>query len=152
MRFKVENVKSVESKEVKKVLSDWRNGIISKSDCIEKLFFEMGLSDSEIKDIEELEVAGNSMVYNVCKSRGLKRGLDIRNCDMIESSRNSSKGLNNEYIEFLDKYVESKKGKIIKLNDIVISFCLSFGKSEVYSRKVIKKYEELKNIKFVKSR
>lgn len=146
----VKKVCKVEGKEVEDVLGKWRNGSISKSDLIEIMFFELGLSDGEIKGIEELEVNMNSMVYNVCKSRGLKRGIDIRNNDKIEKSNRNGNELDIKYMEFLDSWVSSKKS--MKLNEVVIGLCLFSKKSEVYCRKIVKKYEKLKGINFIKSR
>ena len=44
----------INSKEVKKVLKDFESGIINKSNCIVKLFFEYGLDSNNIKNIELL--------------------------------------------------------------------------------------------------
>lgn len=150
MRYNVVEEKELNSKEVKKVLKDFESGVINKSCCISKLFFECGMDSNVIKGIEVLGCEDNSMVYNVIKKEGLLRGIDIRNSDSIDKSSSKSSGLSNEFIEFVDKWISEKKS--MKLNDIVIGSCLNFRKSEVYIRKLIKKYEKLKNVEFVKSR
>ena len=151
MRFNKVEKMDINSKEVKKVLENWRKGIINKSGCISELFYVCGLEDKEIKNIEELGIMDNSMSYNVIKKEGLLRGIDIRNSEFIDKSvRSGENGLSNEVMEFLNNWVDSKKS--MKLNEVVIGLCIYMKKSEVYCRKVIKKYEELKNIKFVKSR
>ena len=150
MRYNVVEEKELNSKEVKKVLKDFESGIINKSKCISELFYVCGLDSNGIKGIEVLGCEDNSMVYNVIKKEGLLRGIDIRNSDSIDKSSSKSSGLSNEFIEFVDKWISEKKS--MKLNDIVIGSCIYFKKSEVYIRKLIKKYEKLKGMEFVKSR
>ena len=152
MRYNVVEEKELNSKEVKKVLKDFVEGKISKSSCIEELFFVCGLDSNVIKNMEELGISENSMCYNVIKKCGLLRGIDIRNSSDIDKGNNGSNGngLSNEFIEFVDKWISEKKS--MKLNDVVIGCCLNFRKSEVYIRKLVKRYEKLKNIEFVKSR
>lgn len=150
MRYNVVEEKGLDSKEVKSVLKSFENGSINKSNCIVKLFFECGLDSNVIKGIEVLGCEDNSMCYNVIKKEGLLRGIDIRNSSDIDKSSSKSSGLSNEFIEFVDKWISEKKS--MKLNDIVIGSCIYFKKSEVYIRKLIKKYEKLKGMEFVKSR
>ena len=151
MRYNLVEEKELNSKEVKKVLKDFESGIINKSNCIVKLFFEYGLDSNNIKNIELLGCEDNSMVYNVIKKEGLLRGIDIRNSsDIDKSSRSGENGLSSEFIEFVDKWISEKKS--MKLNDIVVGSCIYFRKSEVYIRKLVKRYEKLKGIEFVKSR
>ena len=150
MRYNVVEEKGLDSKEVKSVLKSFENGGINKSNCIVKLFFECGMDSNIIKGIEVLGCEDNSMVYNVIKKEGLLRGIDIRNSDSIDKSSSKSSGLSNEFIEFVDKWISEKKS--MKLNDIVVGSCIYFKKSEVYIRKLIKKYEKLKNVEFIKSR
>ena len=142
--------KGLDSKEVKKVLKDFENGIINKSNCISELFYVCGLDSNVIKSIEVLGCEENSMVYNVVKKEGLLRGIDIRNSSDVDKSSSKSRGLSSEVMEFLNNWVDSKKS--MKLNEVVIGLCIYMKKSEVYCRKVIKKYEKLKGIEFVKSR
>lgn len=150
MRFNEVEKMDINSKEVKSVLKSFENGVINKSNCIVKLFFECGMDSNDIKNIELLGCEDNSMVYNVIKKEGLLRGIDIRNSDSIDKSSSKSSGLSNEFIEFVDKWISEKKS--MKLNDVVVGSCIYFKKSEVYIRKLIKKYEKLKGMEFVKSR
>ena len=150
MRYNLVEEKELNSKEVKSVLKSFENGSINKSCCIVKLFFECGMDSNNIKNIELLGCEDNSMVYNVIKKEGLLRGIDIRNSDSIDKSSSKSSGLSNEFIEFVDKWISEKKS--MKLNDVVIGSCIYFKKSEVYIRKLVKKYEKLKGMEFVKSR
>lgn len=151
MRYNVVEKLSIESKEVKKVLENWRKGIINKSNCISELFYVCGLEDKEIKSIEELGIMDNSMCYNVIKKEGLLRGIDIRNSSDIDKSiRSGENGLSSEVMEFLNNWIDSKKS--MKLNEVVIGLCIYMKKSEVYCRKLVKKYEKLKGIEFIKSR
>ena len=151
MRFNKVEKMDINSKEVKSVLKSFENGSINKSCCISKLFFECGLESNVIKGIEVLGCEENSMVYNVVKKEGLLRGIDIRNSsDVDKSSRSGENGLSSEFIGFVDEWLSSGKSK--KLNDVVIGCCIYFKKSEVYIRKLIKRYEKLKNVEFIKSR
>ena len=151
MRYNVVEKLSIESKEVKKVLENWRKGVINKSNCISELFYVCGLEDKEIKSIEELGIMDNSMCYNIVKKEGLLRGIDIRNSEFIDKSvRSGENGLSSEVMEFLNNWVDSKKS--MKLNEVVIGLCIYMKKSEVYCRKLVKRYEKLKGIEFIKSR
>lgn len=150
MRYNVVEEKGLDSKEVKKVLKDFENGSINKSCCISKLFFELGMDSNVMKGIEVLGCEDNSMIYNVVKKEGMLRGIDIRNSEFIDKSSGKSSGLSSEFIEFVDEWLSSGKSK--KLNDIVVGCCIYFKKSEVYIRKLVKRYEKLKGIEFVKSR